>query len=50
MSIIPNEPKIYHIVHLDRLQSILDDGYLWCDAEINKRLPVGTTIGMSKIK
>ena len=48
----PTNPKIYHIVHVDRLPSIINDGYLWCDAEISRRYPqgVGTNIGMGKIK
>jgi hypothetical protein len=47
---IPAEPKIYHIVHVDRLPSIVADGWIWCDAEINRRSPPGTTIGMNGIK
>ena len=47
---IPAEPKIYHIVHVDRLPSIMADGMLWCDAEIVRRSPPGTTIGMNSIK
>lgn len=47
---IPAEPKIYHIVHVDRLPSIITDSCLWCDAEIIRRSPPGTTIGMSGIK
>ena len=47
---VPPSPKIYHIVHVDRLPSIIHDGWLWCDAEMNRRTPVGTTIGMSDIK
>lgn len=47
---IPDRPKIYHIVHVNKLQSIIDDGHLWCDAEIIKRKPSGTTIGMNQIK
>ncbi len=47
---IPAEPKIYHIVHVDRLPSIIADGSLWCDAEIVRRSPPGTTIGMNDIK
>ncbi|VTS04872.1 type II toxin-antitoxin system toxin DNA ADP-ribosyl transferase DarT [Tuwongella immobilis] len=47
---IPDPLKIYHIVHVDRLVSIIDDGYLWSDAEIIQRTPPGTTIGMSSIK
>ncbi len=47
---VPERPKIYHIVHVDRLSSILADGQLWCDAEINHRDPHGTIIGMNSIK
>lgn len=46
----PAQPKIYHIMHVDRLSSIVADQHLWCDAEIIKRNPPGTSIGMSKIK
>ena len=46
----PRQPKIYHIVNIDRLHSIIVDGYLWCDAEINRRKSPGTIIGMHKIK
>ena len=47
---IPENPKIYHIVHVDRLPSIIRDGYLWCDAKMVRRGGSGTTIGMNKIK
>lgn len=47
---VPAQPKVYHIVHVDRLPSILADGCLWCDAEVLQRQPAGTTIGMSDIK
>jgi hypothetical protein len=47
---VPAQPKIYHIVHVDRLSSIIMEGYLWCDAEILHRVPSGTTIGMNRIK
>ncbi|OQY31723.1 MAG: hypothetical protein B6241_13250 [Spirochaetaceae bacterium 4572_59] len=43
-------PKIYHILHIDRLSSVLESNHLFSDAIINERIPVGTTIGMSKIK
>ena len=46
----PVEPKIYHIVHVDRLASIVADGALWSDAEVQHRAPPGTIIGMSDIK
>lgn len=47
---VPTNPKIYHIVHVDRLSSIIDDGCLWCDAEVIQRNLPGTVIGMSNIK
>lgn len=47
---VPPQPKIYHIVHADRLASVMEDGFLWCDALMAEREPVGTTIGMSTIK
>ena len=47
---VPDEPKIYHIVHVDRLPSIINDGWLWCDAEAVRRVLPGTTIGMNSIK
>jgi hypothetical protein len=46
----PAQPKIYHIVHVDRLASIIADGSLWSDAMVVGRGPVGTTIGMGGIK
>ncbi|HXF07500.1 MAG TPA: DUF4433 domain-containing protein [Candidatus Acidoferrales bacterium] len=47
---VPQQPKIYHIAHVDRLPSIIADGCLWCDAEVERRAPPGTTIGMNDIK
>jgi len=47
---IPAEPKVYHIVHVDRLPSIVEDDWLWCDAETSRRSLPGTTIGMNQIK
>ncbi len=47
---VPANPKIYHIVHLDRLPSILAEGALVCDAEVTRRTLGGTTIGLSNIK
>lgn len=47
----PVAPKIYHIVHMDQLRSIVVDGGLLCDADIAQREPDGTTtIGMTDIK
>lgn len=50
MNRVPAHPKIYHIVHVDRLAAIIADGCLWCDAEIARRAAPGTTIGMAGIK
>ena len=50
MNIVPAQPKIYHIVHVDRLSSIVQDGFLWCDAEVIKGGSSGTSIGIKKIK
>jgi len=47
---VPAQPKIYHIVHVDRLASIVNEGCLWSDAEVQNRQPSGTTIGMEDIK
>ncbi|WP_371999241.1 DUF4433 domain-containing protein (plasmid) [Tistrella mobilis] len=46
----PVSPKIYHIVHVDRLASIIQDGVIWSDAEVQRRRCAGTTIGMGHIK
>lgn len=47
---VPAKPKIYHIVHCDRLESIAADGFLWCDSAVLDRESPGTTIGMAVIK
>lgn len=47
---VPAKPKIYHIVHVDRLASIIADDRLLCDASMLKRAASGTVIGMSGIK
>lgn len=43
-------PKIYHIVHIDKLQSIIDCNEILSDSEVIARGLGGTTIGMSSIK
>lgn len=43
-------PKIFHIVHIDRLQSILQEGYLFSDREVGRRQLPGTAIGLPRIK
>jgi hypothetical protein len=47
---VPAQPKVYHIVHVDRLPSIIASNGLFCDAEMAKHAGLGTTIGMSSIK
>lgn len=47
---VPPQPKIYHILHVDRLESVLADGGLCSDAMVQRRSSPGTTIGMSGIK
>lgn len=47
---IPMNPKIYHIVHLDRLASIISQGCLWSDSAVQGKDLGGTMIGMSHIK
>ena len=46
---VPANPKIYHIVHVDNLASIIGDGGLWSDAVMVQRQG-GTVIGMGSIK
>lgn len=47
---VPDRPKIYHIVHIDRLPSIAAEGWLWCDAVVVQQPRSGTTIGMQDLK
>ena len=47
---VPPNPKIYHILHADRIPSVIADNHLWCDTRIASHPPVGTTIGMRSIK
>lgn len=46
-----SEIKIYHIVHIDKLASIIEDGRLFSEAIIHERnAQNGTIIGMQRIK
>lgn len=45
----PAAPEIYHIVHVDRLSSIIADGGLWSDAVMATR-STGPVIGNQEIK
>lgn len=45
--------RLYHIVHIDKLSSILysgSEGQLLCDKDVIEQNLLGTTIGMNKIK
>lgn len=46
----PANPKIYHIVHVDKLASIVADGCLWSDVALDSKAAPGTVIGMNHIK
>jgi len=46
----PINPKLYHIVHVDRLASIIAAGGLLCDADVMTKQTTGPTIGMNDIK
>ena len=50
MTVMPAQPKIYHILHVDRLLSVIREEFLWCDAEVIQLGLSGTAIGMSSIK
>lgn len=47
---VPVNPKIYHIVHMDRLKSIIDQSCLWCMTEAGERHLPGTSIGFTRVK
>jgi hypothetical protein len=47
---IPNTIRIYHIVHVDRLASIIGEGFLWSDADVRLAPKPGTTVGMQTLK
>jgi len=46
----PINPKIYHIVHIDKLKDIIHSGGLLSDSEVIRLGIGGTTIGMNRIK
>ena len=47
---VPKNPQIVHIMHVDRLPSVIKEKHLWCDAEVATRSLPGTTIGIKDIK
>ena len=49
-ALVPARPKIYHIVHVDCLPSIIGAGFLFSDATISQHPTTCTRIGMKGIK
>ena len=47
---IPDQIKIYHIIHISKLSAILAENHLISDFEIRKHNLIGETIGMKEIK
>lgn len=46
----PAHPKIYHILHVDRLPAVIASGGLLPDTEMRQRDDEGTVIGMHDLK
>lgn len=46
----PEDPRLFHITHIDNIEGILREGGLWCDAERIRRELATTNIGIKKIK
>ena len=47
---VPETIRLYHIVHVDKLTSIIADGALWSDASVRGNPRPGTTVGMPRLK
>lgn len=47
---VPDNPKIYHITHMDNLSGIVDEGVIWSDAERLGQQINCNLIGISHIK
>ena len=50
MQRMPKNPKIYHITHINNFDNILEQGFLWSDAERLKHGQECEIVGMIKIK
>lgn len=50
MSNPPDNPKIYHITHVNNLSLIARAGGLWSHRKVDEREPGKTLVGMSQIK
>tara|TARA_B100000614_G_scaffold261031_1_gene289466 strand:- start:1207 stop:1854 length:648 start_codon:yes stop_codon:yes gene_type:complete len=47
---IPQSPKLFHILHHNKLGTVINSGGLFSDAILAANNPNGTIIGMNKIK
>jgi len=47
---MPDEPKIYHITHINNLQKIVLGAHLYADCLVKNQVPDMTDVGMSHIK
>lgn len=47
---MPEHVKVVHILHVDKLASVIQAGGLYCDAEVRRRNLGGTEIGLRHIK
>ena len=47
---VPAQPKVFHIVHVDNLASIVSDGCLWPDAVMAQQRNGAAVIGNEGIK
>lgn len=50
MGSVPKSPKIYHITHVDNLESIIGDGVILSDRAIQERGGPNVSVGMPDIK
>lgn len=50
MTAVPENPKIYHITHIDNLGGIVHDGVIWSDAKRIEREKDCAIVGISGIK
>jgi len=50
VNLVPDQPKIYHITHIDNLTRIVQHGHLWSDARRLEEDCQCEIIGMPKIK
>lgn len=46
----PSRPKIYHLLHVDKLSSVIAEGCIWSDAQVRTRRLGGTAVGLTDIK